>query len=70
VYNQSCVYCHGETGEGGHGGGAELTSTLDTGFILDVLGTGRNGMPTFRFVLTPEQAHDVAEYLSAELLAD
>ena len=69
VYNQSCVYCHGETGEGGHGGGAELTSALDTGFILDVLGTGRNGMPTFRFALTPEQAHDVAEYLSTELLA-
>jgi len=70
VYNQSCVYCHGETGEGGHGGGAELTASLSLQDIMTVLGTGRNGMPSFRFVFQPEQAHDVATYLVEELLAE
>jgi mono/diheme cytochrome c family protein len=70
VYNQSCVYCHGETGEGGHGGGAELTSSLSLNDIMTVLGTGRNGMPSFRFVFQPEQAHDVAAYLVEALLAE
>jgi mono/diheme cytochrome c family protein len=70
IYNQSCVYCHGETGEGGHGGGAELTSSLDVNDIMTILGTGRNGMPSFRFVFQPEQAHDVASFLVSELLAE
>ncbi len=69
VYNQSCVYCHGETGTGGHGGGAELTASLTINDIMTILGTGRNNMPSFRFVFQPEQAHDVAAYLVEELLA-
>ncbi|MGA0935942.1 MAG: PQQ-binding-like beta-propeller repeat protein [Pseudohongiellaceae bacterium] len=69
IYNQSCVYCHGETGEGGHGGGAELTSALTVNDIMTILGTGRNNMPSFRFVFQPEQAHDVATFLAEELLA-
>jgi len=69
IYQQSCVYCHGETGEGGHGGGAQLTELLTVQDIMNMLGTGRNAMPNFRSVLTPEQAHDVATYLTTELLA-
>ena len=70
IYQQSCVYCHGDTGEGGHGGGAELTSALQVQDIMNMLGTGRNAMPNFRSVLTPEQAHDVATYLTGNLLAE
>ena len=69
IYNQSCVYCHGETGEGGHGGGAELTSALDVQAIMNILSTGRNGMPPFSMVLDSEQAHDVSTYLTTDLLA-
>jgi mono/diheme cytochrome c family protein len=68
IYSQSCVYCHGDTGEGGHGGGAELTSALDVQAIMNILSTGRNGMPPFSLVFTPEQAHDVATYLTTDLL--
>ncbi len=69
IYEQSCVYCHGETGEGGHGGGAELTSALDVQAIMTMLSTGKNAMPNFRTVLTSEQMHDVANYLTTDLLA-
>ncbi|MBT6043210.1 MAG: PQQ-binding-like beta-propeller repeat protein [Gammaproteobacteria bacterium] len=70
IYSQSCVYCHGDTGEGGHGGGAELTSALEVADIMEVLSNGRNGMPPFSLVFSSEQAHDVANYLTAELLAE
>jgi mono/diheme cytochrome c family protein len=63
------VYCHGETGEGGHGGGAELTSALDVLAVMTTLSTGKNAMPNFRTVFTPEQMHDVANYLTTDLLA-
>lgn len=70
VYQQSCVYCHGDTGEGGHGGGAELTSALGVLDIMTILGTGRNAMPNFSSVLSAEQIHDVGSYLTAELLVE
>lgn len=69
VYKQSCVYCHGDSGAGGHGGGAELTSALKIADIFTVLTNGRNGMPNFSAVLTAEQVHDVSTYLTKELLA-
>ena len=68
LYAQSCVYCHGETGTGGHGGGAELTQALSLEQIIGMLGTGRNAMPNFRPVMTVEEMHDIATYLTEELL--
>ncbi|MEY4641543.1 MAG: hypothetical protein RLZZ227_1537 [Pseudomonadota bacterium] len=69
IYKQSCIYCHGDTGTGGHGGGAELTSALTIEQIITVLSTGRNAMPNFRPVMTIEQMHDTATYLKEELLS-
>lgn len=68
LYKQSCIYCHGDTGTGGHGGGAELTSALAVQDIITMLSTGRNAMPNFRPVMTVEQMHDIATYLTEELL--
>lgn len=68
LYKQSCIYCHGDTGTGGHGGGAELTSVLATQDIITMLSTGRNAMPNFRPVMTIEQMHDIATYLTEDLL--
>lgn len=68
IYKQSCIYCHGDSGAGGHGGGAELTSALKITDIFSVLTTGRNTMPNFSSVLSAEQIHDVSAYLTEELL--
>ena len=68
IYSQSCVYCHGERGTGGEGGGAELTSALTVEQIIGTLSTGKNSMPNFRTVMTVEQMHDIATYLTDELL--
>ena len=68
MYNAICVYCHGETGTGGHGGGAELTSALSVEAIMAMLSTGKNTMPNFRGAMTVEQMHDVATYVKEELI--
>jgi mono/diheme cytochrome c family protein len=70
LYKQSCVYCHGDTGTGGHGGGAELTSALAVQDIITMLSTGRNAMPNFRPVMTVEQMHDIATYVTEELVKE
>jgi len=70
IYQQSCIYCHGDTGEGGHGGGAELTQALGVQGIMTMLSTGRNAMPNFRPVMSVEQMHDVASWLIEDLLAE
>jgi alcohol dehydrogenase (cytochrome c) len=70
LYQQSCIYCHGDTGTGGHGGGAELTAALGMQDIITMLSTGRNAMPNFRPVMTVEQMHDIATYLTEDLLKE
>ncbi len=70
LYQQSCIYCHGDTGTGGHGGGAELTAALSVQDIITMLSTGRNAMPNFRPVMQVEQMHDIATYLAEELLQE
>ncbi len=68
MYKAACVYCHGNTGEGGEGGGAQLTNRLSIGDIMNVLGNGRNVMPNFSPVMSNEQMHDVASYLADVLI--
>ncbi len=68
MYNAICVYCHGDTGTGGHGGGAELTSALTVESIMAMLSTGKNTMPNFRGAMTAEQMHDVASYVKEDLI--
>ncbi|MEO8466051.1 MAG: c-type cytochrome, partial [Gammaproteobacteria bacterium] len=69
VYEQTCVICHGEDGRGGHGGGAPLDKLLDAAAAMQVMGSGRNAMPPFAGVLTPEQIRDVATYVVTALRA-
>jgi mono/diheme cytochrome c family protein len=62
------VFCHGEDGKGGHGGGASLGSTTDLAAAIQTVTAGRNSMPPFRATLTPEQIRDVSAYV-VEVLA-
>jgi mono/diheme cytochrome c family protein len=68
MYNAICVYCHGDTGTGGHGGGAELTSALTTETIMAMLSTGKNTMPNFSATMSPEQMHDIATFVKEDLV--
>jgi alcohol dehydrogenase (cytochrome c) len=63
LYKAACVACHGESGTGGHGGGPTLLNNLTAEQIGLVTTTGRNNMPTFREVYSPDQIADVGAYV-------
>jgi quinohemoprotein ethanol dehydrogenase len=67
VYNTACVPCHGEQGEGGHGGGPSLQKVRGGAVALQVVGEGRNAMPAFGGSLSAEQIRDVAAFVSERL---
>jgi mono/diheme cytochrome c family protein len=69
AYQQFCLACHGDRGTGGHGGGATLANAAaNVQSLANTAWAGRNAMPPFRNMLTPEQLRDVAHYISVELL--
>ncbi len=67
VYDTACTFCHGEAGEGGHGGGKALVDARNSDVVLQVVSEGRNNMPPFSAVLTPEQIRDVSAYVATML---
>jgi len=69
IYTTICTTCHGETGEGGHQGGAPLKGKeLSLGHIMTMASFGKNTMPGFASVYSKEQLQDVATYIRDELL--
>jgi mono/diheme cytochrome c family protein len=70
IYQQFCIACHGDRGTGGHGGGATLANaSADIQALANTAWVGRNAMPPFRGMLTPEQLRDVAHYISSDLFS-
>jgi len=63
TYNTACLFCHGEQAEGGHGGGPSLRTLASSGAATQVVIEGRNTMPPFGAVLSPEAIRDVVAYL-------
>jgi mono/diheme cytochrome c family protein len=63
VFEASCSPCHGEKGEGGHGGGPALTAATNRATVTRVITEGRNLMPAFARSLTPEQIRDVTAHV-------
>jgi quinohemoprotein ethanol dehydrogenase len=62
-FESACLACHGADGKSGHGG-ADLTITkLDFNAIAETIARGRNSMPPFGAIFTPEQLRDVAGYV-------
>jgi alcohol dehydrogenase (cytochrome c) len=70
LYLQSCVYCHGEDGEGTELGGARLTTALTIASVMNVLNTGRNAMPNFSVALSADDMHDIGSYIIEELVPE
>jgi len=70
LFARFCVACHGETGLGGHGGGASLaTVSKDIPTLYGTVNTGKNqNMPPFKGALKPEEIRDIAGYVSKELI--
>jgi alcohol dehydrogenase (cytochrome c) len=68
VYTNACLACHGEQGEGGHGGGPTLQAMKNRAVVLQIVSEGRNAMPAFGAgTLTAQQIRDVATYVSERL---
>jgi mono/diheme cytochrome c family protein len=63
LFAQACVICHGEDGNGGHGGGAPLTGLTDLAATIQTVTDGRNNMPPFSSSLTPQEVRDVSAYV-------
>jgi alcohol dehydrogenase (cytochrome c) len=67
VYTTACLACHGEQGEGGHGGGPTLQAMKSPAVVLQVVSEGRNAMPAFNGTLTTDEIRDVAAFVSGRL---
>jgi alcohol dehydrogenase (cytochrome c) len=67
TYRQTCLPCHGEDGQGGHGGGAPLVGVVDTAAVVRTVTDGQNNMPSFATALSAKQIIDVSAYVVEEL---
>jgi quinohemoprotein ethanol dehydrogenase len=63
IYRAACVPCHGEAGTGGQGGGPSLVKGQSHDAILMTASTGKNNMPAFKSVYTPDELNDVTAYI-------
>jgi mono/diheme cytochrome c family protein len=64
VFLGTCAVCHGEDGLGGHGGGPPLNAVQSFEAVVETARDGRNYMPEFGSLLSPEQLRDVAAYVA------
>jgi quinohemoprotein ethanol dehydrogenase len=67
TYARYCSQCHGNKGEGGHGGGPALTGPLDPNKVMLMIARGSEKMPGFGSALTFDQLQQVAAYVRAGL---
>jgi quinohemoprotein ethanol dehydrogenase len=67
IYRSVCVYCHGDHGQGGEGGGKAISPALGVEGVAAVLRAGRNQMPAFGASLSAEQLNDLATFVQQRL---
>ncbi|GAB1264809.1 outer membrane protein assembly factor BamB family protein [Aurantivibrio infirmus] len=67
VFEQSCSQCHGETGQGGHGVGPDITAVVSPVYVATTATDGKEKMPPFGAVLSSEQIRDVAVFVATKL---
>jgi alcohol dehydrogenase (cytochrome c) len=67
LFAQFCSQCHGETGQGGHGVGPDITKVDSPETVATTATNGRGKMPPFSGVLNAEQIRDVAVYVAKQL---
>jgi quinohemoprotein ethanol dehydrogenase len=64
VFATACGFCHGGSGEGGHGGGELRDRGFSLGAVAQIVAEGRNEMPAFAGTLTAEQIRDVSAHVA------
>jgi mono/diheme cytochrome c family protein len=69
IYKSACIYCHGDRGTGGEGGGKAISPALGVEGVFGVVNSGRDKMPAFGGSLSAEQLQDLATYINNRLLA-
>lgn len=63
IWDNACAACHGELGQGGHGGGPDIrNSPLSLSEIMLVVNGGRSTMPGFRG-FSAQELLDVSSYV-------
>jgi len=70
LYLEACVACHGEAGDGGHGGGPTLVAGLSAEQIAAVSSAGRNTMPAFGRIYDAADLRDISSYIVEVLAAE
>jgi mono/diheme cytochrome c family protein len=63
LYKSACLPCHGESGEGGHGGGPSVVAGQTPDAIISISSTGKNNMPSFAATLSEDDLRDLASYI-------
>ncbi|HXR41925.1 MAG TPA: c-type cytochrome, partial [Acidothermaceae bacterium] len=63
LYKSACLPCHGESGEGGHGGGPSIIAGQTSDKIVSISTTGKNNMPSFAATLSTDDIRDIASYV-------
>jgi len=67
IWDNACAACHGEQGQGGHGGGSDIRNTaLSLSQIMLVVNAGRNTMPAFAG-FSEQELLDISTYVHDEL---
>ena len=67
IYRAACVPCHGAAGSGGSGGGPSLLKGQSHDAILGTASAGRNNMPAFKSIYSPDELNDVTAYIQSTL---
>jgi cytochrome c553 len=68
IYKEKCTLCHGDNGKLGMNGAKDLSITqLSHAGILEIISTGKNGMASYKDVLSKEQIDAVASYIETDL---
>jgi mono/diheme cytochrome c family protein len=62
AFVNSCVFCHGADGTGGHGGPA-FTAALSAAEIRRIVSAGRNQMPAFGTFLDESAVANVSAWV-------
>ncbi len=64
LFRNTCQFCHGLNGEGGHDGmPLEGLAAFDTAYVADIIRNGRNNMPAFASMFSGGQIRALAEHV-------
>ena len=64
LFRDTCQFCHGGRGEGGHSGmPLEGLGAFSTSYVANIITNGQNNMPAFSSMFSAGQIRAVAEHV-------